>query len=319
MTDRDQVARETLASASYKARIEKAVSSLGKAWPVLADHAIHIDGEFSNALDDVKRLVELVNEAHPAPAAPVTVTVEGYSGSPVVREDGLWREADGCIWLDDDSTGLAPLFARIAFDARRIEELEAANASLKAETDRIGAMRQDALGELVRVGHERDEARRALDDLKSRAALGDRDARAALAAQVQAATSQGAGLGKDEPAPTRQEPQGSAPIPIGAVVEVSGITYQRTEVGDWSSAHRWISRNSHEANTLDALYRALHPVADAATVKRVALRVKQYNGPTAVSAEGFARIILEELGYTIQEDGRWARRPTTATWRLGSS
>lgn len=52
---------------------------------------------------------------------------------------------------------------------------------------------------------------------------------------------------------------------------------------------------------LTQLYRALHPVADAATVKRVALRVKQYNGPTAVSAEGFARIILEELGYTIQE------------------
>jgi hypothetical protein len=38
--------------------VNNALASLAKAWPVLAQHADHIDGEFSNALDTVKRYVE---------------------------------------------------------------------------------------------------------------------------------------------------------------------------------------------------------------------------------------------------------------------
>lgn len=97
-----------------------------------------------------------------------------------------------------------------------------------------------------------------------------------------------------------------APIPLGAVVEVEGdpcAPYVR-EDGCWIDSDRDAFPDTDEYGRgplVSSLYRALHPVADAATVKRVALRVKQYNGPTAVSAEGFARIILEELGYTIQE------------------
>lgn len=50
----------------------------------------------------------------------------------------------------------------------RIAELERENASLKAETDRISELRQDAIDELVRVGRERDEARRAAESLDVR-------------------------------------------------------------------------------------------------------------------------------------------------------
>ena len=268
------------------------------------------------------------DEHYPAPAAPVTVTVRRSGGSDTtlyLRENDGWYRPDGA-WFASAESEVGSFLFRIASDERRIEELEAANASLKAEIDRISAMRQDALGELVRVGHERDEARRALDDLKSRAALGDRDARAALAAQVQAATSQGeghevgvsaatcGGSGAAQPVSSNTGELSAAapspaPIPHGAVVEVSGITYQRTEVGDWSSAHRWISRNSHEANTLDALYRALHPVADAATVKRVAQAIfrDRWRGDKGMR-DGVrdtycndARAALRELGYTIQE------------------
>ena len=107
----------------------------------------------------------------------------------------------------------------------------------------------------------------------------------------------------------------SDPGMCAKVVEVSGITYQRTEVGDWSSAHRWISRNSHEANTLDALYRALHPVADAATVERVAealfhdrkrvititLDWSDLRDDLRKTHRIAARAALRALGYTIQE------------------
>ena len=94
-------------------------------------------------------------------ATPVTVTVEGYSGSPVVREDGLWREADGCIWRDDESTGGAPLFARIASDALRIEELERENARLRDEAD----YSDGGVGYLNAVNHGTNQAVSVLADL----------------------------------------------------------------------------------------------------------------------------------------------------------
>jgi outer membrane murein-binding lipoprotein Lpp len=310
MTDRDQVAREVLTELAHwkMARVE--------------------------TLKDATRFRD---ERYPAPAAPVTVTVDG--GSWIKHPHKWWRSAvvgtsptgsDADTFLDriaSDAQVIAAKDKRIAELEREVEELrddartaDDARGNLLLQTicrlpdvlttgdwqewldehrhqwlndDRAfgGWVAERLSAHMTRVERERDEARR-------------------LYAESEA-TSQGERLGA--PASTSDEAPNSevtgggiaaaspAPIPLGAVVEVSGITYQRTEVGDWSSAHRWISRNSHEANTLDALYRALHPVADAATVKRVALRVKQYNGPTAVSAEGFARIILEELGYTIQE------------------
>ena len=131
MTDWDQVAREVLTP--FLAELTE--------WP-----EAHAFGE------------RYMQRHFPAPAALVTVTVEGVTWT-------KHADPDGSVWLASvggpaSRSDAEEFLDRIASDARRIEELEAANASLKAETDRISAMRQDALGELVRVGHERDEARR---------------------------------------------------------------------------------------------------------------------------------------------------------------
>ena len=223
-----------------------------------------------------------------APAAPVTVTVTVVNEWTSQRR-GYFQDRGGNFtpYGDEWTTALH----RIASDARRIEELE-------RELDETKIAYSAA-----KFG--RDEARRALADFNA-------------LAQLEAATSQGEGPtgGVTEHSPQVQEggagstPAQSvpspAPIPLGAVVESVEYAYRFARY-----THDWECMQGDppvghpvdvEVSALcTALYRALHPVADAATVKRVALRVKQYNGPTAVSAEGFARIILEELGYTIQE------------------
>lgn len=350
MTDRDQVAREVLTELANwnMARVE--------------------------TLKDATRFRD---ERYPAPAAPVTVTVEGVTWT----KQG---DPDGSVWIA--SVGGPPsrsdaeeFLDRIASDARRIEELEVANASLKAETDRISAMRQDALDELVRVGHERDEARRLYAEseaarVEARRALALANdntrlwrervnglgasitekghvERSSTSAPAHTATSQGEGhedlappttwadllsswgntmiggdtshmtdgdgeagataasepLASESPVATSPSP---APIQLGA----DGKPFDQTmDAKLWAQefvrlfpAHDEGLMLAWFANAImrgydNARAKYEHPVAAAATVKRVALRVKQYNGPTAVSAEGFARIILEELGYTIQE------------------
>lgn len=45
-------------------RITEALQSLAKGWRIIAAHADYMDGEFSNALDDVKRHIERLHE-HP--------------------------------------------------------------------------------------------------------------------------------------------------------------------------------------------------------------------------------------------------------------
>jgi hypothetical protein len=42
--------------------IDAALASLAKAWPVLAEHATHIDGEFNNALTDVRRMFDALTD-----------------------------------------------------------------------------------------------------------------------------------------------------------------------------------------------------------------------------------------------------------------
>ena len=296
-------------------------------------------GYAEKELWELQRHMDDVAPAPPAPETVTVLTRRGVSVEWARNEQGSWHSNHGTwvTWVPSDHIA-SELFDRIAADAQVIAAKDKRIAELEREVEELrddARTADDARGNLLlqticrlpdvlttgdwqewldehrhqwlnddrafggwvaerlsahmtRVERERDEARR-------------------LYAESEA-TSQGERLGA--PASTSDEAPNSevtgggiaaaspAPIPLGAVVEVSGITYQRTEVGDWSSAHRWISRNSHEANTLDALYRALHPVADAATVKRVALRRM---ADWAVSAEGFARIILEELGYTIQE------------------
>lgn len=45
----------------------KKFASVAKAYPVLAEHASHIDGEFDNALTDLRRMVERLLAAVPRP------------------------------------------------------------------------------------------------------------------------------------------------------------------------------------------------------------------------------------------------------------
>ena len=235
-----------------------------------------------------------------APAAPVTVTVltrRGVSVEWTRKEPGSWHSNHG-TWVPSDHIA-SELFHRIAADARRIEELEAANASLKAEIDRIGAMRQDALGELVRVGHERDEARR-------------------LYAESEA-TSQGERLGA--PASTSDEAPNSevtgggiaaaspAPIPLGARVALGELEWTR-EASGWSNGEYWHHDLSAVARTVAALYHAQHPVGTPETVERVAKAIHRHSSATPWEHVGYpvqdhyrvvARAALRALNITIQE------------------
>ena len=96
-----------------------------------------------------------------------------------------------------------------------------------------------------------------------------------------------------------------APIPLGAVVESVEYAYRFARY-----THDWECMQGDppvghpvdvEVSALcTALYRALHPVADAATVERVAAKF------AGAMVAGFvpndcARHLLRALGYTIQE------------------
>lgn len=179
----------------------------------------------------------------------------------------------------------------------RIAELESENASLKAETDRISELRQDAIDELVRVGRERDEARRAAEALDVRN-------KGLLLELAQSATSQGEGLVS---AVTNSEDSSPspAPIPLGAVVEVEGdpcAPYVR-EDGCWIDSDRDAFPDTDEYGRgplVSSLYRARHPVATRETVERVAAVF------AGAMVAGFvpndcARRVLRALGYEVAE------------------
>ena len=221
-------------------------------------------------------LTTLRDERYPAPPPPVTVTVGDWKCSVVPHARDCIVEHIQRAQLPFTSPQGAPLYEcvlRIAADAAVIAEKDA---------------------RIVELERERDAARRALEEKQ------DHDAVRAAQERSHATTGR----------LVREMQQTSpAPIPLGAVVNDGRTAWSYQVDGEgayWEAvgiggATRWVYECERHFDALCALYRALHPVADAATVERVALRVKQYNGPTAVSAEGFARIILEELGYTIQE------------------
>ena len=305
MTDRDQVAREVLT---------EAVLLLAGSW----DNAAHI--------------VELYRDGkYPAPAAPVTVTVEGVTYKR--DEEGWWiaSEVGSMVWIGPRSDS-GYMLDRIAADARRIEELERERDEARRELEEV---KRDA----VRVargcldyggGYRSDETLLSVYH-HGIATVGNAiEAWAGnandpqVAALRQAATSQGEGLGA--PASTSDEAPKSevtgggiaaaspAPIPLGAVVVVpgeSGSPYTYS-LGGWIASHGDpypYDDDSPWTFALTALYRATHPVADRATVERVADAIArnfpEYMG-TAVAmapdrALSHARAALRALGYTIQE------------------
>ena len=391
---------------------------------VLTEAVEHMSAR--DAVVAAHELAKLRDERYPAPAAPVTVTVNGYAFSPVIRKDETWVESDGCCWRHDDHTGRGPLFSRIAADAQVITAKDARIAELEREVEELlndARTADDARGNLLlqticrlpdvlttgdwqewldahrhqwlnddrafggwiaerlsahmtRVERERDEARRALalanDNTRlwrervnglgastteeghaerssafapahcSRAVLdalteveallrdGNHDDAADVvelhaAAYMQAATSQGEGLGA--PASTSDEAPKSevtgggiaaaspAPIPLGAVVVVpgeSGSPYTYS-LGGWIASHGDpypYDDDSPWTFALTALYRATHPVADRATVERVAQAIHAENirSPWESTSEELheecrndARAALRALGYTIQE------------------
>ena len=118
MTDRDQVAREVLT---------EAVLLLAGSW----DNAAHI--------------VELYRDGkYPAPAAPVTVTVEGVTYKR--DEEGWWiaSEVGSMVWIGPRSDS-GYMLDRIAADAQRIAELEREVEELR-DRDRTA---DDARGNLL--------------------------------------------------------------------------------------------------------------------------------------------------------------------------
>jgi hypothetical protein len=108
--------------------VNNALASLAKAWPVLAQHADHMDGEFSNALDTVKRYVERA----PAPAPRRARRMR--SRDEVLREFGycFWCKAGICSG-DDNKQASYKMAARIL-------ELETALADAQRERDALKAM-----------------------------------------------------------------------------------------------------------------------------------------------------------------------------------
>jgi len=314
MTDRDQVAREVLTELANwnMARVE--------------------------TLKDATRFRD---ERYPAPAAPVTVTVEGVTWT----KQG---DPDGSVWIA--SVGGPPsrsdaeeFLDRIASDARRIEALERENTRLREEAD----FGDGGVGYLNAVNHGTNEAVRVLNELLDNGrpagtwfggekleALAqrletlkrERDEARRLYAESEA-TSQGERLGA--PASTSDEAPNSevtgggiaaaspAPIPLGAVVESVEYAYRFARY-----THDWECMQGDppvghpvdvEVSALcTALYRALHPVADAATVERVAMAIwnvqtAEHNAWDAITERtrntlrAEARATLRALGYTIQE------------------
>lgn len=173
----------------------------------------------------------------------------------------------------------------------RIAELESENASLKAETDRISELRQDAIDELVRVGRERDEARRAAEALDVRN-------KGLLLELAQSATSQGEGLVS---AVTNSEDSSPspAPIPLGAPRKWWMNCYS----DDDNAVHPSEEIADECADKTDPTWRrvvVVEAVADRATVERVAAVF------AGAMVAGFvpndcARRVLRALGYEVAE------------------
>ena len=115
-------------------------------------------------------------------------------------------------------------------------------------------------------------------------------------------------LASESPAATSPSP---APIPLGAVVEVEGVEWTRTESG-WDGGARWYHDGSTAARALTALYRARHPVATREAVERVAEVCMRARHPACfawdyVTGEvkdewrNIARAALTAAGITLEE------------------
>lgn len=81
-------------------RITRALRSLSKAWPVLAQHASHIDGEFDNALHEVKGYIEQLHES------PAALTEAAAS---VLAERARQRTVEGWTEAHDDAHAFGEL------------------------------------------------------------------------------------------------------------------------------------------------------------------------------------------------------------------
>jgi len=254
------------------------------------------------------------DEHYPAPPAPETVTVDGVTYER--RDDicqGGWYAFGTTIW-PDEWKGVA--LTRIASDARGIRERDARIAELEQllqdqprllydsmwqAIDRMG----DAVGTLTGPGSnchvtatrvcetietlksERDAALRALEEKGA----GTLPKGASASEESQAAGS------------LREAPTSPAPIPLGAVVEVEGVEWTRTESG-WDGGARWYHDGSTAARALTALYRARHPVATRETVERVRKALLQAFRATRVGedfTENCTRAALTAAGFTLEE------------------
>lgn len=117
-------------------------ASLAKAWPVLAEHADHIDGEFDNALSDVKRMVSrlLAAVAWPKPLLPPGTTE--FPDPPITAEEALRA-------YDEESRAHNKTIAALRSSESRVGELTAQIAHERREADE--RLRQVREGDAIRI------------------------------------------------------------------------------------------------------------------------------------------------------------------------
>lgn len=228
-------------------------------------------------VETLKDAMRFRDERYPAPAAPVTVTV--------VDGDGVqmkWKKGEGGYWVTDSGHVLSPAswahsFAeRVASDARRIEELE---RELESATERERArwVREQELDrERQEAICERDEARRLYRESEAARALANDNTRLwreRVTTGLGASTTEEGHVERSSTSAPAQQSPSPAPIPLGATVEVEGT---RWVLGTGDDEEEWCTDDGTTTRTHDhdaalaALYHARHPVADAATVERVA-------------------------------------------------
>ena len=121
---------------------DAALRSLGKAWPVVADHASHIDGEFSNALDSVRRMLDAFAARLAAPA--MHPDTQGYI-------DAL----EGKLAASEATTRLA----RAVADEyeRHFSEADAAREAAERERDDAARIAVEMLVEGLHNGGKLDD------------------------------------------------------------------------------------------------------------------------------------------------------------------